>query len=287
MSISGILNINKPKGITSHDVVDIIKKIYKTKVGHTGTLDPMATGVLPICLGTATKLSLDITSYDKIYFVTMLLGIRTDSYDITGNITEVGTVCKDKIYIKQRIKKFIGKQKQTPPIYSAIKINGKKAYEYARKNIDVKLKSRDIEIYNIYDINIDLIKNLVTFKVHCSKGTYIRSLVDDIGKSIGCFATMTDLVRTYSSNLNIEDSINLEELLKLKDIDSEVISIEKYFDNKRNVYLNEIDITKFLNGVILDYNSIDNLVKVYCNKKYIGIGKIKDNTLKRYVVEDI
>ena len=132
---NGIINIDKPQGITSHDVVSIIRKLFpNTKVGHTGTLDPLATGVLPICIGKATKLSDELLAKDKKYYVKMLLGVETDTYDITGKIVFANPLDKDEIYIKERIKRFIGKQMQLPPKYSAIKVNGKKAYEYARKN---------------------------------------------------------------------------------------------------------------------------------------------------------
>ena len=159
MKLTGILNIDKPAGITSYDVVDIIKKIFiGSKVGHTGTLDPVATGVLPILIGEATKLSNILTAESKAYRVKMLLGVETNTYDITGKITNASVINKDDIYIRERIKRFIGKSKQMPPIYSAIKIKGKKAYEYAREGKEVELKERDIEIYDINNIAVDLKK---------------------------------------------------------------------------------------------------------------------------------
>ena len=137
---NGILNIDKPQGITSHDVVDVIKKLFPNmKVGHTGTLDPLATGVLPICIGEATKLTNQIISENKTYKVKMLLGVETDTYDVTGKIMFASTVNKDEIYIKERIKRFIGTQEQIPPMYSAIRVNGKRAYSYAREGKNIKL----------------------------------------------------------------------------------------------------------------------------------------------------
>ena len=168
---NGILNVDKPQCITSHDVVDAIRKIFPNqKVGHTGTLDPLATGVLPICIGDATKLSDKLICETKAYSVKMLLGVETDTYDITGRIIFASVVDKDEIYIiifasvvdkdeiyiKERIKRFIGKQMQMPPKYSAIKVEGKKLYQYAREDKDVEIKPREIEIYDISGIKVDL-----------------------------------------------------------------------------------------------------------------------------------
>ncbi len=170
MKVTGILNINKPAGITSYDVVDTIKKLFKrSKVGHTGTLDPIATGVLPILIGDATKLSDIIMAGNKVYRVKMLLGVETNTYDITGNIVFAARVTQDEIYIRERIKRFIGVQEQTPPIYSAIRVAGKRAYEYARNGEEVELKSRSIEIYNIDNIAVDLKDKQVSFDVYCTK----------------------------------------------------------------------------------------------------------------------
>ena len=228
---NGILNIDKPQCITSHDVVDAIRKIFPNqKVGHTGTLDPLATGVLPICIGEATKLSEKLLSETKKYSVKMLLGVETDTYDITGRIIFASVVNKDEIYIKERIKRFVGKQQQIPPKYSAIKVEGKRLYQYAREDKDVEIKPRDIEIFSIDNIKIDLESKEVAFDVECSKGTYIRSLVNDIGKKIGCGATMTELRRTQTGNFKIEDSIPLYDFLKLDYLDmlDKIITIEEY-----------------------------------------------------------
>ena len=154
-SKNGILNIDKPQGITSHDVVDVIRKLFpNSKVGHTGTLDPLATGVLPICIGEATKLTSQLTSENKVYRVKMLLGVETDTFDITGKIMFANVFNKDDIYIKERIKRFVGKQLQTPPMYSAIRVGGKRAYSLAREGKEVELKPREIEIFSIDDIEI-------------------------------------------------------------------------------------------------------------------------------------
>ena len=285
---NGILNIDKPQCITSHDVVDAIRKVFPNqKVGHTGTLDPLATGVLPICIGEATKLSDKLVSETKKYSVKMLLGVETDTYDITGRIIFASVLDKDEIYIKERIKRFIGKQQQMTPKYSAIKVEGKKLYQYAREDKDVEIKPREIEIYNIENIKIDLESKEVAFDVTCSKGTYIRSLVNDIGKKIGCGATMTELRRTQTGNFKIEDSIPLYDFLRLDYLDmlDRVISIEEYFDENKKITLSEEQLGKFLNGVKIEVESSNQIVRVYSKNKFIGLGTVEEKQLKRFIVE--
>lgn len=285
---NGVLNIDKPQGITSHDVVDVIRKIFPTvKVGHTGTLDPLATGVLPICIGKATKLSDVLTSETKKYKVKMLLGVETDTYDVTGRIVFASVVKKDEIYIKERIKRFIGKQLQKPPIYSAIRVDGKHAYSYAREGKELDLPPREIEIYNIEDITVELDKREVEFVVTCTKGTYIRSLVNDIGKKIGCGAIMIELTRLQTGNFKIEDSIKLYDFLKLdyeKMLDK-IISIDKYYEDRRKVNLDKELYTKFVNGVKFDVTSGEGIVRVYAENRYRGLGIIENKVLKRFIIE--
>ena len=286
---NGILNVDKPQCITSHDVVDAIRKIFPNqKVGHTGTLDPLATGVLPICIGDATKLSDKLICETKAYSVKMLLGVETDTYDITGRIIFASVVDKDEIYIKERIKRFIGKQMQMPPKYSAIKVEGKKLYQYAREDKDVEIKPREIEIYDISGIKVDLESKEVAFNVECSKGTYIRSLVNDIGKKIGCGATMTELRRTRTGNFKIEDSIPLYDFLRLDYLEmlDRIISIEDYYEDSKKITLTDEELHKFLNGVKIEVESSDQIVKVYNKSKYIGLGTVEDKVLKRFIVEN-
>ena len=285
---SGILNIDKPQGITSHDVVDVIRKIFPTqKVGHTGTLDPIATGVLPICIGEATKLSDNLVATVKKYKVKMLLGVETDTYDVTGKIVFASVVKQDEIYIKERIKRFVGKSMQTPPLYSAIRVDGKRAYSYAREGKSVELEPRPIEIYAIEDINVDMPNREVTFVVTCSKGTYVRSLVNDIGKKIGCGAIMTELCRIKTGDFDIKDSIKLYDFLKLdyEDMLKSIVSIEEYYKEAKKVILDRKDYNKFLNGVMLDVNVGDGIVRVYCDNRYRGLGVISKLKLKRYIIE--
>lgn len=285
---NGILNIDKPQGITSHDVVDIVRKIFPgIKVGHTGTLDPIATGVLPICIGKATKLSDEFLSENKVYKVKMLLGVETDTYDITGKIVFANTLNEDEIYIKERIKRFIGKSSQIPPIYSAIKIKGKKAYEYARNGENVSLKPREIEIFNIDDIDVNLRKRQVSFVVSCTKGTYIRSLVHDIGIKLGCGATMIELKRLKTGDFDINDSIDLYEFLNLEYLDmlDKIVSIEELYRDSKKINLKDKDYDKFLNGIAIKTDVPNGIVRVYENLRYKGLGKVNENLLKRFIIE--
>ena len=191
--MDGILIINKHKGCTSHDIVYKVKKILNEKVGNTGTLDPMATGVLPLLIGKGTLCSKYLINHDKEYKVRLKLGQETDTLDSEGKVVEEKQV-PDNSLIKENIEKvlktFIGKQEQIPPMYSAIKVKGKKLYEYARKGQNIEIQPRQIEIYNIEFLNIDIVKKEIEFNVNCSKGTYIRSLCKDI-------AIKLDTVRIY------------------------------------------------------------------------------------------
>lgn len=185
--MDGIILINKPKELTSHDIVNKVKKILNEKVGHTGTLDPMATGVLPLLVGKGTLCSKYLINHNKTYKVKLELGKKTDTADIEGKVVEEKEVTNkmlEKTVIKEVLNKFLGKQEQIPPIYSAIKVNGKKLYEYARKGQTVEIKPRQIEIYSIELLSINRKLKQIEFEVSCSKGTYIRSLCEDIGNKL-------------------------------------------------------------------------------------------------------
>ena len=196
--MDGILIINKPKNCTSNSVVNKVKKILNTKVGHTGTLDPNATGVLPLLLGKGTKFSKYLINHDKKYIATLQLGVKTTTADIEGEIIEQRAVDErlfDEDKIMAILKTFEGKQIQTPPIYSAIKVKGKKLYEYARSGTEVEIPKRNIEIYKIELVSLNKDQDQIVFDVECSKGTYIRSLCEDIAEKLGTVGHMKELER--------------------------------------------------------------------------------------------
>ena len=288
--LDGIIILNKQKGCTSHDVVAKTKKLLKEKVGHTGTLDPNATGVLPLLVGQGTKLSKYIIEHDKEYIATLKLGEKRDTADSEGAIIEERQIdysVLQKENVEKILQSFIGKQEQIPPMYSAIKINGKKLYEYARKNEKIELEPRHIEIYKM-DL-IDIIKDTIIFKVQCSKGTYIRSLCEDIAKRLNTVGYMQDLERSRVGKFDIKDSITIEELEQnIEDsefINQHFITIENYFKDKESIKLNERKLSLFLNGVKLTHNLTDDMYKIYDeNNKFVGIGSVKNNLLKREII---
>lgn len=284
--MDGVLIINKPKGFTSHDVVNILRKALNTKkIGHTGTLDPNATGVLPILIGKATKISKYLIEHNKTYIATISLGEKTDTGDGQGNIIEKdlnfqNISCRQ---IGDVLKTFIGKQKQIPPIYSAIKINGKKAYEYARKGQTVELEPRDIEIYSIDLIKIE--NNEITFEVSCSKGTYIRTLCEDIAKKLGTIGYMKELTRTSVNEFKLGNAVTIDEVKENSLIVNEkVINIETIFKDKPELKLNDRKKELFLNGVRLTFEKPNDIYRIYNNNEFIGLGTVQDNLLKRDVI---
>ncbi len=290
--MDGIIIINKPKGCTSHDIVYKVKRMLGEKVGHTGTLDPNATGVLPLLIGKGTLVSKYLINHDKTYTVTLKLGEKTDTADVEGKVIETKVV-DDKILEKEHIKNvldsFVGKQEQIPPIYSAIKVYGKKLYEYARNGEEIKIKPRNIEIYNAKLININKENKEIDFKVSCSKGTYIRTLCEDIAKKMGTVGYMQELNRTKVGDFDIEDSVTIEELEKNYTnpgfINKYLISIEKLFVNYPEVLLNEKLLKMFLNGVRIHYKIPDGIYRIYSqNNIFIGIAISEDNHLKRDVI---
>ena len=208
----GFLNVYKPKGMTSHDVVSFMRKITNIKqIGHTGTLDPFAEGVLPVCIGKATRL-IEYLADDKEYLATVQFGRNTDTYDIEGVVTETfdKKVSEEEVFIG--LKNFEGEIEQLPPIYSAIKVNGKKLYEYARKGQNVEIQPRKVFIERIELKNFDEINQTAEILVKCSAGTYIRSIAYDLGKILGCGAHLIKLIRTKAGCFNIENSSSLEDL---------------------------------------------------------------------------
>ena len=209
--LNGIVVVNKEKGYTSHDVVNVIRRILGTrKVGHTGTLDPNATGVLPVCVGKSTRVSDMLMFSDKEYIAKVKLGITNDTYDAWGSVLSENEVNVSECELKRAISSFTGEIMQLPPMYSAIKQNGKKLYELARSGIEVDRKERKITIYECELISFE--NDTFKIRVKCSKGTYIRSLCHDIGQYLGCGACMTELVRTKASVFDIENSMTLSKI---------------------------------------------------------------------------
>ena len=283
--MDGIIIINKPKNCTSHDIVRKAKKAFNEKVGHTGTLDPNATGVLPLLVGKGTQIAKYIINHDKIYEATLKLGEKTDTADVEGVVIETKYIPEESLQIEivnKVLQSFIGKQEQIPPIYSAIKVNGKKLYDYARKGEKVEIQPRQIEIYNMELIKIDVQNKTVEFRVHCSKGTYIRTLCENIAEKLGTVGYMKELNRTKVGEFSIDDSITIEDLQNGNY--NNFITVEDYFKNYKNINLNENKLQLFLNGVQLTWNFEDGIYRVYCDNKFIGIGSIKNNLLKRDII---
>ena len=285
--MNGIILVNKQKNCTSHDVVYKVRKIVKEKVGHTGTLDPLAEGVLPLLIGKGTLCSKYLIEHDKEYEVVLKLGISTQTMDGEGKVVEEKEVEErvlDKKHIEEILESFVGKQKQTPPMYSAIKVKGKKLYEYARKGEKIEIPKREIEIYSIKLVGINREKKEIEFKVSCSKGTYIRSLCTDIAKKLGTIGYMSELKRLKVGNFKIEDTIIIDENVTKEDIEEKLITIEELFKNKEKIDLNSKKLILFLNGVKLNENKEDGVYKIYNLGKFIGLGIIKDKLLKRDII---
>lgn len=299
---NGILNINKPEGWTSQDVVAKIRgRLHIRRVGHTGTLDPMATGVLPVCFGKATRI---IEYYDddfKTYEAEMKLGMVTDTLDITGTVLETKPVDVSEEDVIQAIDSFRGWITQIPPKYSALKVNGKPLYKYAREGAEVEIKSRKIYVADIQPVEVNLGENRILFRVTCSKGTYIRTICDDIGKKLGCGGTMTALQRTQSGCFRVEDARTLPEILEMTDEELErcVIPMDETLVHLGRIELKSMESVPFYyNGREIDTGYVNVLAspavpeamqeesrlgdkyRVYDPEgKFLGISSLRENTL--------
>ena len=253
----GFLNVNKPSGITSHKVIDILRKITGIKqIGHSGTLDPLASGVLPVAIGKASRL-IDYLPQDKRYKVTMQFGFISDTYDIEGNLEKTDSEKISQKEVQKIISKFIGVQKQIPPAYSAVHYNGKRLYELARAGkIPDDIPCRKIVIYKNEIINFDFEKQILSLDIACSKGTYIRSIVHDIGTILKVGAVMTELIRTESSGMNIQNSLVLSDALQLSDI-------EKFIINPINILpLKKYEIDENTYKIVLNGNKFKNVQNI-------------------------
>ena len=290
--MDGIIIINKEKNWTSNDIVQKLKHTFHEKTGHTGTLDPLATGVLPILVGKGTSLSKYLVNHDKEYIATIRLGEKTSTGDQEGEIIEkkpVTDVMFDAENVRKVLSEFKGKQNQIPPMYSAIKVNGKKLYEYARSGKKVEIEPREIEIFDIDLISISKETQEITYRVWCSKGTYIRSLCEDIAESLGTVGFMKELNRTRVGEFRIEQAVRISEIvndgvINTKIIEKNFISIEKFFEEKKSVNLNDYSLFRFLNGVKVDVSLDDGIYKVYNKNVFIGIGIVKNGKMKRDIV---
>ena len=284
--MNGILIVNKSKGYTSHDIVAKVKKITGEKVGHTGTLDPLATGVLPILIGKGTLCSKYLMNHDKTYKVLLKLGIKKSTGDEEGEIIQEETVDEeilDERNVKIDLISFLGEQMKITPNYYAIKVKGKKLYEYARKGQKVEIEPRKITIYDIKLLKINKVSSEIQFEVSCSKGTYIRTLCEDIAKKMGTVGYMKELQRTRVGIFTIEQSVLVEDLTK-ETIEKYMITIEKLFKDLENIELNEKKLQLFLNGVKLSSDLKDGIYKIYSNQQFIGIGVLKNHLLKRDII---
>lgn len=291
----GLLLINKPQGITSFGAVARVKRLCGEKrVGHTGTLDPMATGVLPILIGRATVLSQYLLDADKSYSATFKLGITTDTCDITGNVISNGTVPKD-IDLDLTLQKFTGKQMQTPPMFSAIKQNGVRMYELARQGKTAQIPAREIEVFSLdvlSGLNSDFEFDIATT---VSKGTYIRSLCRDIGETLGCGATLTRLNRTKTAGFSIEQCVNLDELTP-ENVSEYILPCDTVVDYMPKINVSEKQAVRFCNGGELSLDRIsgtdfenNKIYRVYSGDKFLGLGlaDTNDKVLKIECLVDI
>lgn len=288
--MNGIINCYKPKGMTSHDVVSFLRRTLKTKkVGHTGTLDPEVAGVLPICIGRATKVAEYLLESDKEYIGEITLGFETDTQDFTGKVLKTSEYRPSEEEIKKVFSKYVGDIKQIPPMYSALKYKGRKLYEYAREGIEVPREARDIKISNLEILNID--EDKILFKVACSKGTYIRTLCTDIGNDLGSYGYMSYLIRTSTGAFHINDAFSLDYIKSLNEDELQDIfkPMDMGVDFFEEITLRDEDYDKIINGVMVEISkevNADETYRIYCKDEFIGIGKILKKDSKQYVKMD-
>ena len=298
-NINGVVVVNKPQNWTSHDCIAVVRRVIGVKrVGHTGTLDPMATGVLPVCVGTAARIN-EYLDYDtKTYDCVMKLGIITDTLDIWGEVLEERPVPDmDEAVIAETIMGFTGEISQIPPKYSALKVAGKKLYEYARAGQEVEIKPRKINIKHISVNNIDLENKEICFTVECSKGTYIRSLCADIGEKLGCGACMSGLVRTKTGVFTLDDTVDIEAVKKMsrEELVSKLFPTDYPLVQFGRVELSANRAKDFVNGkkipkrdlTIVRESSRDDFYNVYFNDTFLGVAKLVKGELSAHKVFDV
>lgn len=292
--MNGILIVNKPMDFTSFDAVAVTRKASKQKkIGHCGTLDPNATGVLPVLLGAATKAQDILPNHDKEYVAELKFGIETDTLDIWGEVIKEEQSNVTKEQFEEILKNFRGEIMQVPPMYSALKKDGQRLYDLARQGIEVKREARPVTVYSLTAEDFSEENQTAKIRVSCSKGTYIRSLIDDIGKALGTFAVMTALQRTSACGFTLENAITIEELKSLtpEEIKAGLLPIERLFDSYREVTVSPAQATRFKNGGALGLERLRSLPKdsadgeifrVKHEDKFLGLGIIKETELKIY-----
>lgn len=290
--MTGIICVNKEKDITSFGVVAKLRGITgEKKAGHTGTLDPMATGVLPVMFGGATRFLNFLPDSDKGYRATFRLGITTDTLDITGEVTSQKEVVSTADDVRFALQKFVGVIEQVPPMYSAKSVDGVRLYDLARQGKTVERKPCKVEIKELNLVSVDEKNHIYQIDVLCSKGTYIRSLIDDIGQELGCGAVMTELCRTKAMDFDLSDCVTLGELQALKDggkgFDGALVSVERMFDCYKKLQVSPAQSTRFFNGGALDVKRLkatvepDEICAVYSDKnEFLGLGQRRDDELK-------
>ena len=284
--MDGIIVVDKPSGYTSFDIVAIIRRLSgERRVGHTGTLDPMATGVLPVLLGSATKVQIFMENTDKVYEAEMKLGITTDTQDITGKLLSESSVYVTEEEIIDTLNRFKGNISQIPPMYSAVKMKGKKLYELAREGKEVERETRKVNIISNELINFEKGSNIVKIRVKCSKGTYIRTLCSDMGQYLGCGATLSALRRTESNGFSISDSVTLDKIKEYgnsEKLESLILSLDRVFERKRELPVTYPQAVRFTNGGGLMLSRLPllkdmkegEILRIYFKNKLLGLGVV-------------
>lgn len=270
----GILNVNKEKGISSARVVSLVRRALDIKkVGHTGTLDLEASGVLPIVVGKATRVSDYMMTKDKVYETELILGAKTDTLDAAGKIIANSQKVIDKDQFLETMNTFKGEIEQIPPMYSALKVNGKKLYDLAREGIEIERKKRKVNIYDIDLLDFDFPRAKI--RVTCSKGTYIRTLVDDIGEKLGTFAYVDNLVRARVGEFDIKDAIKSEDILEIsrEDLLKKLYPIDTALKNFEKIVLDKNYLEKLINGQVVEVEkNYGKIIRVYCEDEFLGLG---------------
>lgn len=284
--MDGIIIIDKEKNWTSNDIVQKLKNLLHEKTGHTGTLDPLATGVLPILVGKGTLLSKYLVNHNKEYIATIKLGQKTTTGDAEGEVIEQKAVKQNHLseaFVIQVLKSFQGKQQQIPPMHSAIKVKGKKLYEYARKGQNVEIPPREIEIYNMELLSVKMDEQEIQYQVNCSKGTYIRTLSEDIAKKLGTVGFMKELRRTQVGDFSLKQAVKISDIVQNENkINEYFISLEHFFENKEKIKLDKRQLKMFLNGVKINMQFEDGVYRIYDEEGvFIGIGELLEKKLKR------